>query len=74
MREVNLINTSCGYVRAMWHNGQVIVAVDLLEDDLDPSELRNSLNIITSTVDRYRPLFASFFTGADEPPQLPGIE
>jgi len=74
MREINLINTSCGYVRAMWHDGQVIVAVDLLEDDLDLSELRNSLNIITSTVDRYQPLFASFFTGGDEPPQLPGIE
>jgi len=74
MREVNLINTSCGYVRAMWHNGQVIVAVDLLEEALELSELKNSLNIITDSVDRYRPLFASFFTGVEEPPQLPGIE
>jgi len=74
MREINLINTSCGYVRAMWHSGQVIVAVDLLEDDLDLSELKNSLDIITGTVDRYQPLFASFFTSVDEPPQLPGIE
>ena len=74
MREINLINTSCGYVRAMWHSGQIIVAVDLLEDNMDLSELKNALNIITGTVDRYRPLFESFFTGADEPPQLPGIE
>lgn len=74
MKEVNLINTSTGYVRSMWREGQVIVAVDLLEQELNRGSFKNSLEVIAETVDRYQPLFSSFFANSEEPPHLPGFE
>lgn len=74
MAEINLINTSNGFARAMWHNEQVIVAIDLLERDLDSSELRNAIKVVADVVDRFQPLIAAFFGESDDPPQLPGIE
>jgi len=74
MKEVNLINTSSGYVRSMWNQSQVIVAVDLLERELKRGSLKNALEVIAETVDRYQPLFSSFFADSEEPPHLPGLE
>ena len=74
MAEINLINTSNGFARAMWHNEQVIAAIDLLERDLDGSELRNAIKVVADIVDRFQPLIAAFFGDSDEPPQLPGLE
>jgi len=74
MAEINLINTSNGFARAMWHDDQMIVAIDLLERDLDSSELRNAIRVVAAIVDRYQPLIGAFFGDVDEPPQLPGLE
>jgi len=74
MAEINLINTSNGFARAMWHDDQMIVAIDLLERNLDSSELRNAIRVVAAIVDRYQPLIGAFFGDVDEPPQLPGLE
>ena len=72
--EMNEINSAANYARAVWVNDTVHVVVDLLERDLDRSELDNAMRTISMTVDRYSPFFTPFFTGSDGPPKLPGFE
>ena len=72
--ELNSINLAANYARAVWADGVVHVVVDLLERDLDRSELDNAMQTVAATVDRYAPFLTSFFAESQEPPMLPGFE
>ena len=48
--------------------------LDLLERDLDRSELDNAMRTVSVTVARYAPFLTSFFAESHEPPMLPGLE
>ena len=74
LEELNSINTAANYARAVWIDGTVHVVVDLLECDLDRSELDNAMQTVAATVDRYAPFLSSFFAESQEPPMLPGFE
>jgi len=74
LEELNSINTAANYARAVWIDGTVHVVVDLLERDLDRSELDNAMQTVAATVDRYAPFLSSFFAESQEPPMLPGFE
>ena len=74
LEEINAINTAANYARAVWVDGTVHVVVDLLERDLDRSELDHAMRTVSVTVDRYAPFLTSFFAESEEPPTLPGFE
>jgi hypothetical protein len=53
LERLNEINASSFTARAFWAGDQVLVAVDLLADALDPEEVRNAFDLVSAFADRY---------------------
>ena len=53
LERLNEINASTFTARAFWAADQVLVAVDLLADALDPEEVRNAFDVVSAFADRY---------------------
>jgi|GEM_PF-1497227 len=59
--ELNSINATAPHVKVLWASGAVMAEVDLVGSTLDLPELRNALQVVRRTADKYYDVLNAFF-------------